>query len=159
MPTAAADTRHHPPTTHAHLHTHPPYLPAIDRWHALVAVPGRSLAEQVSETGTSPSVPKAKYRLELQGFFFGGRGTCSVRLNAEGDNTPRTMALNTGPDVSTIITRTCTSRVRCGTWPLRVIPIKYSALKKLKKTNQPVTVAPPCAAQHFLCCGFLWGRF
>ena len=42
-------------------------IPAIDRWHAFFAVPGRSLAEQVSETGTSstsPSMRKAKYRLE-----------------------------------------------------------------------------------------------
>ena len=34
------------------------------------------------------SVPKAKYRLEPQGGFFGGRGTFSVRWNAEGDNPP-----------------------------------------------------------------------
>ena len=61
---STAEDTTHPPTHHAR--TLPPYLPAIDRWHALFAVPGRSLAEQVSETGTSPSVPKAKYRLEPQ---------------------------------------------------------------------------------------------
>ena len=41
-------------------------------------VPGRSLAEQVSETGTSPSVPKAKYRLELQGADFSADGSGDI---------------------------------------------------------------------------------
>ena len=52
---------------------------------------GRSLAEQVSETGTSPSIC-AKGQVPLgapsEGDFFGGRGTFSVRWNAEGDNPP-----------------------------------------------------------------------
>ena len=77
MPTAAATTlvTTHPPTHHAR--TLPPYLPAIDRWHALFAVPGRSLAEQVSETGTSPSVtawsPKGNFSAD--GGHFRSDGT------------------------------------------------------------------------------------
>ena len=41
-------------------------------------------------------MPKAKYRLEPQGGFFGGRGTFSVRWNAEGDTPPVGMTRRPG---------------------------------------------------------------